>query len=107
MCPSGVATGVEDDLEAGGRGRPGVGGLWNDRGAVVDGLGGVGRGQVGEGDLVTHARVLLGVVRKSSLAGEKGLLRSRGEGKSAESGKRDKRVQLNKAEHPQPRNSFR
>ena len=51
----GVAAGVERDLEARGRDGPRVGGRGMTCGAVVDGLVGVGLGQVGEGDLVANA----------------------------------------------------
>ncbi len=69
-----VAAGVEGDLEARGRDGPGVGGARDDVRLVLDGLVGVGLGQVGEGDLVAHAGGLLVPVGEGGLAGEQGLL---------------------------------
>ncbi len=74
----GVAAGVERDVEAGGGDGPGVDGAGDDVGAVVDGFGGVGRGEVGDGDLVAHAGMLLVPVGVGGLAGEE---RGRGRGR--------------------------
>ena len=49
------AGGVELDLEALGRDGPRVGGAGNDVGAVVDGLIGSGRGQIGDGEMAAGA----------------------------------------------------
>src|SRR5271168_4557971 len=71
--PGGVATGVELDLEAGGREGPGAIGPGDDGGAVVDGLGGLGLGQIGDGDLAADAGLLLVVAGEGGFAGD-GLL---------------------------------
>ena len=65
----GVTAGVEGDAEAGGRDGPGVDGAGDDVGAVVDGFGGVGRGEIGDGDLVADAGMLLVPVGEGGLAG--------------------------------------
>jgi hypothetical protein len=67
-----VAAGVEGDLEAGRRDGPGVRGPGNDAGLVADGLLGFGLGQVGDGDLVAYAGLLLVPVGEGGLAGENG-----------------------------------
>ena len=54
------AGGVELDLEALGRDGPGVGGAGNHVGAVVDGLLGRRRGQVGDGEMAADAGGLRG-----------------------------------------------
>ena len=66
----GVAARIERDLESGGRERPCVGGARNHVGSVVDGLGGVGLGQVGERDLAANAGLLLVPIGEGSLAGD-------------------------------------
>ncbi len=68
------AGGVEVHLEALGRNGPRVGGTGNDVGAVVDGLIGRGRGQVGDGDVAADAGRLVRRVGKGGLAGEDGIL---------------------------------
>ena len=69
-----VAAGIEGDFEAGGRDGPCVGGARNDMGRVVDGLIGLGLGQVGESDLAADAGLLLIPIGERGLAGD-GLLR--------------------------------
>jgi len=81
----GVATGVEGDVEVDGGDGPGVGGAGDDVGTVADGFGGVGLGEVREGDLVADAGMLLGPVGEGGLAGEEGLL---GEGRRRCRGRR-------------------
>ena len=69
---SGVAAGVERDLEAGRRDGPGVGRARDDVRGVVDGLVGLGLGKVGESDLAADAGLLLVPVGEGGLAGEDG-----------------------------------
>jgi len=71
---SGVAAGVERDLEAWRSDGPGVGRTHDEVGGVVDGLRRVGLRKIAERDLVTNARVLLAPVGKRGLPGEDGLL---------------------------------
>jgi hypothetical protein len=82
---SGVAAGVERDVKASGSDRPGVDGAWDEMRGVVEGLGGVGRRQVGDGDLVANAGMLLVPVRISGLAGKDLLLSGGGRGAKSES----------------------
>ncbi len=54
-----VAAGIERDFEAGGGDGPRIGRARDDVRRVVDGLVGLGRGEVGEGDLAANAGLLL------------------------------------------------
>ena len=74
-----VAAGVEGDLEAAGRDGPCTCGARDDVRLVVDGLVGVGLGQVSKGDLVADAGGLLVPVGEGGLAGEEGLLGGSGD----------------------------
>ena len=60
------AGGVELDLESLGRDGPGVGGARNDGGAVVDGLLGRGRGQIGDGEVAARAGGLVSASVKAA-----------------------------------------
>ena len=71
---SSVSAGIEGDFEASGRDRPCVGGAGNHVRRVVDGLFGLGFGEVGESDLAVHAGLLLIPIGECGLAGD-GLLR--------------------------------
>ena len=62
--------GVELDLEALGRDGPGIGGARNHAWAVVDGLVGRGRGQVGDGEVAADAGRLVGRIGEGGLAGQ-------------------------------------
>jgi hypothetical protein len=67
---SGVAAGIEGDFEAGGRDGPCIGGTRNHMRRVVDGLIGLGLGQVGERDLAADAGLLLVPIGECGLTGD-------------------------------------
>jgi len=83
-----VSAGVKGDLEAGRRDRPCVAGSGDEVRAVVDGFFGFGLGEVGEGDLVADAGMLLVPVGEGGLAGEDGLLGEGADGGERSSGEK-------------------
>ncbi len=66
------SAGVEIDFEARGRLGPGIRRTRNHLWSVVDGFIRIGFGQIGDGELVTIAGSLLGVVGEGCLPGENG-----------------------------------